>query len=306
MFHRRKPASGVKPFRDGAIDIRRWRARRRLDRLFSGRLAGLGKKTALVLGGLLLALIAAAILIAACWPWLSRCALLVGVLRCVGMLAAVWAPCVAALVPIRFLTKVPSFVFRKAMHTSAFAAVALMILSAGDWRAAALTSALAAAAAHLLLAALEDEPWYGRLLVQKSRGEVRRSLTLYFAMVAALIAVCWGAFRRPVAAAAAILMWGAGDAAAALVGIPFGRHKVPLADGKKSWEGSAAMLAVSFAAGLCALLAFEKAGLPGALVSAGMGALLGAAAELFSPGEYDTVTVPAVIAAALLLSRGAL
>ena len=104
-------------------------------------------------------------------------------------------------------------------------------------------------------------------------------------------------------AAAAILMWGAGDAAAALVGIPFGKHKVKcrLADGKKSWEGSIAMLLVSFAVGMLVLLLSKDMGVVKALLLAGIGALAGTLAELFSPSEYDTVTVPVVILAVLLV-----
>ena len=93
------------------------------------------------------------------------------------------------------------------------------------------------------------------------------------------------------------------DAAAALVGIPHGKHKVRsrFTDGKKSWEGSLAMLAVSFISGMIVLAAVRNMPLPRAVLSASAGALLGTATELFSPSEYDTVTVPAVIAAVLLL-----
>ena len=43
-------------------------------------------------------------------------------------------------------------------------------------------------------------------------------------------------------------MWGMGDGTAALVGVPFGKHKVNLkgTDDKKSLEGSISMLLVSF------------------------------------------------------------
>ena len=121
--------------------------------------------------------------------------------------------------------------------------------------------------------------------------------------LAALIAVCWGVFGKPQLAAAAILMWGTGDAAAALVGIPFGKHKVKskLTDGKKSWEGSTAMLIVSLMAGTGMLTLAQGMSVLHALPISFIGALLGTATELVSPSEYDTVTVPTVIAAALLL-----
>ena len=62
---------------------------------------------------------------------------------------------------------------------------------------------------------------------------------MLFLMFAAVTAVAWGIFGKPFAAATAILMWGTGDVAAALVGIPFGKHKVHLkpADGKSRGKG---------------------------------------------------------------------
>ena len=98
-------------------------------------------------------------------------------------------------------------------------------------------------------------------------------------------------------------MWGVGDAAAALFGIPFGKHKVKsrLTDGKKSWEGSAAMLAVSFLCGFSVLLWGQKLAPSHALWAAGVAAALATLTELVTPSEYDTVTVPAVTAGALLL-----
>ena len=104
-------------------------------------------------------------------------------------------------------------------------------------------------------------------------------------------------------AAAAILMWGTGDAAGSLIGIPFGKHKARLkgTDGKKSWEGSIAMVAVSFLSGFFVLLFGHGMSIPQAVLTAGIGALFAAGTELFSPSRYDTVTVPTVTAAVLLL-----
>ena len=222
--------------------------------------------------------------------------------RCLGLLAAYLVPCLLILIPIRFLTKLPSFVFRKLLHFVAFTCVTLMILAAESWQAAALTAILIAVAAYPVLAILENKPWFEKLFVQKSAGEIKRSCLLLMFMFAAIIAVSWGIFDRPQLAAAAILMWGTGDAAAALVGVPCGKHKVRsrFTDGKKSWEGSLAMLLVSFLSGMAVLLLAQKMDFPRALLSAGLGALLGTATELFSPSEYDTVTVPVVIAAVLL------
>ena len=224
-------------------------------------------------------------------------------LRCIGVLAAFIGPCLCILAPVRFLTKLPSFIFRKLLHCVAFTGVILMIIAAESWESAALTSLLVSPGVFVFLYLIEREPWFGKLFVQKNPGEIRRSLSLFFLMTAVLIYVSWGIFGRRYIAAAAILMWGTGDAAAALTGVPFGKHKVrlPLTDGKKSWEGSAAMLIVSFLGGMLLLSAVPEIPASRALILAGAGALTGAAAELFSPGEYDTVTVPLMIAAVLLL-----
>ena len=61
------------------------------------------------------------------------------------------------------------------------------------------------------------------------------------------------------------------------------------------------MFAVSLLVGTFVLLYVQKLSLPHALLSAALTAFLGTATELFSGSEYDTVTVPAVMAAVLLL-----
>lgn len=272
--------------------------------LVSARFANRVKnRTVGLVTGAVLTVLGAAMLILFYWPQLSQIPLVVQVLRCCGKLALYVIPSLLVLLPIRFLTKVPSFVFRKLLHIVAFTGFAVMILSAESWAAAALTCAIFALILWPVITILEKEPWFGKLLVQKSKGEVRRSMLLLLFMFAALICVVWGVFNQPVLAAAAILMWGAGDAAAALVGIPFGKHKVKcrLTDGKKSWEGSTAMFCVSFIGGLLVLLLAQNSALPQALLSAALGALLGTVTELFSPSELDTVTVPFVIAAVLLV-----
>ena len=61
------------------------------------------------------------------------------------------------------------------------------------------------------------------------------------------------------------------------------------------------MLAVSFLSGVMILLAEQRTALPRTLLMAFLSAVLGTATELFSPSEYDTVTVPVVIVIVLLI-----
>ena len=272
--------------------------------LLSARFANRVKnRTVGLVTGAVLTVLGGAMLILNYWNYLSRSDLIMDIFHCIGVLAAFIAPCLMILLPIRFLTKIPSFIFRKLLHIVAFICVSLTILISRSWQAASLTCVVFAAALYPLLSLVEKENWYPKLFVEKTKGEIRRSLLMLFLMVAALIAICWGIFSEPVLCASAVLMWGTGDAAAALVGIPYGRHKIRTrwTDGKKSWEGSLSMFAISFLSGFLMLLFAHKSGFGYMFLSALFGALLGSLTELFSPSEYDTITVPTIISAILLI-----
>lgn len=224
-------------------------------------------------------------------------------LRCLANLVLYLIPCVLLLVAVRKFVKMPSFVFRKLLHIVAFSCFTIMLTGAESWQAAAITSVFMAAVIYPVLGLFEKEKWYGHFFVEKSPGEIKKSLLMLFFMFAAVIVTAAGLFGKMHAAAAAILMWGTGDAAAALVGIPFGRHKIRrgVSSGVKSLEGTGAMLAVSFAAGL--LLLYLHYGMASGRTAAAVfaAAVCGAATETYSPGEWDTVTVPAAALAVLLL-----
>ncbi len=272
--------------------------------LLSARFANRVKsRTVGLVTGAVLTVLGGAMLILNYWDFLSGIPLIRDVFHCIAILVTFIAPCLAVLLPVRFLTKIPSFIFRKLLHFIAFTCVSLTILKSETWQAASLTCIIFAGVVYPFLALAEKESWYPMLFVEKTKGEIRRSLLMLFLMVAVLVAICRGVFNETVLCAAAILMWGTGDATAALVGIPFGRHKIKTrwTDGKKSWEGSMAMFAVSFICGLLMLLIAENTGPGYAFLSAFFGALSGTLTELFSPSEYDTITVPTVIAAVLLI-----
>ena len=253
--------------------------------------------------GAVLTVLGAAMLLLNFWDVLSRYPIIPETLDCLKRFILYIIPCVVILLLIKFCTKVPKFIFRKLLHLVAFTCIILMLLKAKHWYAASAASLLIAAVIYPILALLENESWFAKLFVEKRPGEIKRSLVFLFSMFAVLSAIGWGIFGKPVVTAAAILMWGVGDAAAALVGIPFGKHKVHLkpADGKKSWEGTVSMVFISFAFGMAFFLIFAQLDPVRLLMMCFSGAIAGAATELFSPSEWDTVTVPAVILAVLLL-----
>ncbi|HEX8684712.1 MAG TPA: hypothetical protein VF707_20515 [Ardenticatenaceae bacterium] len=98
-------------------------------------------------------------------------------------------------------------------------------------------------------------------------------------------------------ALAALLTLALGDAAAALVGQQWGRHRYGLRDNEKSWEGSAAMLTVT----VCVVGAtLQVAGVPQWPEAALLAGVTATGVEALSPHGLDNLTVPASVALVLL------
>lgn len=125
------------------------------------------------------------------------------------------------------------------------------------------------------------------------RGDKNDYGTVLFAVS---FVVCIAAFfngHYKAAAAVGIAVMALGDAAAAIVGKLVGRHPYTFLGARKSLEGSAAMLVVSFAAAFGSLVLFrvppaEALGI--AAVVAPMGTVLEAAGK----HGFDNFTVPVV------------
>lgn len=228
--------------------------------------------------------------------------LVVSVLRCFGEYLLFIVPAALLLLLLHFTANIPRVVFRKLLHLPAFCSAAVVVWRADSWQAASLTLALFAAIVYPILCLCQRWKGYGDLFVQKAPGEVKKSLLLLFLTDAVLVALCWGVFDLPWAAVTGILMWGSGDGVAALVGHRFGKHHValPLADPRKTWEGTGAMVLVSTAVGAVTMLVLTAMPWQQCLVFALTAAVPGAYTELISRNGNDTVTVPAAITAVLL------
>jgi len=127
------------------------------------------------------------------------------------------------------------------------------------------------------------------------------SLVILFAAAALISFVMTGLLGRRDLASAAVIMWGAGDAMAAVIGQAFGRHHFKSSYiSRKTWEGTIAMFVTAVFSGILTLSIVSDLELSSILTLVMPTALVCALVELYSPSEWDTVTVPA--AAALLLA----
>lgn len=253
--------------------------------------------------GVVLTLLGAAMIILNYREFFIDSGLLLETIICFGRYLLFIIPAAVILIVVRYTIKPNSVLFRKLLHLAAFLSPVVIILLTDNWMAAALSLALFAVIVYPILALLERWKGFAHLLTQKEPGEIKKSLMLLFISDAVIVAVFWGIFKLPYIASTGILMWGFGDAAAALVGKRFGKHKVKIkfADPNKSWEGSAAMLAVSSVVGITVLLLSSGAPWYYCVLAAIVTSVFGAYTELVTKGGNDTVTVPAVNCIILLL-----
>ncbi len=229
--------------------------------------------------------------------------LLLETVMCFGKYLLFIIPAAAILLTAKLIFKPQRVLFRKLLHGAAFLSPVVMMLLTDNWLAAALALVLFAAIVYPVLAFAERFKGFSELLTEKKQGEIKKSLLLMFLSAAGIVAVFWGIFGEMYIASAGILMWGFGDAAAALIGKRFGKHKtgVKFADPEKTWEGTGAMCAVSFIVGAAVLLVISGAPWYYCLAASAVTSVFGAYTELVSKGGNDTVTVPVVNCAVLLI-----
>nr|WP_297709137.1 hypothetical protein [uncultured Butyrivibrio sp.] len=199
----------------------------------------------------------------------------------------------------------PKELFRKLLHFIAFSSVIVMIYAAKNWISASLVPVFIIMLMYPGLSLAEKDKRFTELVVERRKGELKSSLLQLFGTIALIITISWGFLGHKELAVAAILMWGFGDAAAALIGKRFGKHKVlrfKHVDHKKSWEGTAAMSIVAFAFGIASLMIIGNIPIVYCLIAVIIAAPLAAITELVTKNGYDTVTVPIVCTCTLYLS----
>lgn len=208
-----------------------------------------------------------------------------------------------SLIIIRYTTKVPDYIFRKMLHCVAFSSIVPLAICTEDWRAAVLVELGFLAVIIVALHFFERFAFYSGLFVEKGKHEVITSFIMLFSLLTILLAVFWGGFGRPDLAVAAVMAWGPGDAAAAIVGRNWGKHKLtgPHIEGVKSVEGTVAMGTVSFVCTFVTLTVMSGLSPLYALAVSAVIAPIAALVELNSKHGLDTVTVPIVASVILAI-----
>lgn len=200
---------------------------------------------------------------------------------------------------------VPTEMVRKMQHIAYSFSVFILLKLFSAWYWAVAASFLLVLLAYPVLLLVERSRRYRQVFVDRTArgGELRRQLLYVQLTFAILIAIYWGLFglEWQYIVAVAIMAWGFGDAAAALVGKALGRRRVrmPAVDGAKTYWGTGAMIVVAGTALFYTLLLY--AGKPwyvSFLIACVVAPVCGVV-ELFSRRGTDTLTVP--LSAAVLI-----
>lgn len=194
----------------------------------------------------------------------------------------------------RALFKIPNELFRKILHGILLLSLLTFVFGYETWWIAALMCVAFAIVVYPILMLLERIKGFSEFTTERKTGELKNSLILVFAMFAAVITVCWGLLGDRMLVLVSIYAWGFGDAAAALVGKQFGKHKITwkYADGKKSFEGSLAMYLVSFLSVMIILICRGGMDMVAYFVIPAIVAAVSTLSELVSKGGNDTVICP--------------
>ena len=219
-----------------------------------------------------------------------------------AVFAAYLIPAAVIILTARSFLKIPDELFRKILHFILLGAYFPFLFAFRTWWISAGFAAGLALILYPVLALAAKIPAFSSFVNERKRGEFKSSMILALLTVTLSISICWGLLGDKLLTLACVYAWGVGDAFAALVGKRFGRHKIrlPFADPRKSWEGSAAMFLCAVISVLTVLLIRGGLGFGSCLLISLLAATVTTYTELCSKDGLDTVTCPAVAMAVIL------
>lgn len=213
------------------------------------------------------------------------------------------------------LARLPREVVRKSYHVLCSLSVFGLLVLFDNWYAAAAAVVAVFALGYVAAACLQTAPVLRNFRIDRvaQPGELRSQVLSVTAAFVALLTVFWGVLgpEFKVHAAVGAMVWGVGDAAAAVWGKRFGRRQLRhwAFDRGKTMEGALAMAATAWPAVFLTLTLFGGYPWLTALIAAAVLAAAGSLLEtllrkgldnLILPVAMAGLSVPVTMAAALL------
>lgn len=225
---------------------------------------------------------------------------LIGLGLYLGYIAATGIPAVL----LKAFFNVPFEIIRKVYHMVFTLSIFPLVTVFSTWYAAVGAILLFAVILYPILAIVERSAAYQRIAVERKGGEFKSSLIIAQGSMALLILIFWGLLGAEwkYIVVVAVMGWGLGDAAAALVGKAIGKRRVrhPRIQGPKTYEGTLAMYVTAGIAIFVTMVFYAGQPWGVSLAVALLVAPVCAVVELFSSGGMDTITVPVSTGLAVL------
>lgn len=191
--------------------------------------------------------------------------------------------------------------FRKLLHVGALFSICIFLFAFHIWWHAVIASIIISFLIFPILHFAERFVNFEKLLVQRKPNEVKWSMIHLFVSFGLVISISKGIFDSNALVIASIFTWGLGDAAAALIGKRFGKHKLngKMIEGTKSVEGTVAMAITSFLICSAILLYSGLVRWYISIFAAIMAGIVASIVELYTRNGADTITVPLATLAVL-------
>ncbi len=228
----------------------------------------------------------------------------------IGNLLIYFLSAVIVVLSIRKFTNIYDELYRKLLHFVLLGSLFVWTVSFSSWQSKVGTVIGFVGLVYPILMFFERFKTYSRMVDERKKGELKKSLIVVFLMFAVVIVVTEGILRDRYLTLASVYAWGVGDAFAALIGKKYGRHRLTgkFLSGKKSLEGTLAMFLTSFVSVLLLLWMRGGVGNVWIVLTAFVTAAVSAVCELYTKNGMDTLTCPlasmAVMIAMLFFAGG--
>jgi len=109
-----------------------------------------------------------------------------------GILLCYFAVCASSALVLRRFVPMPDELFRKILHMILLGSIFGWMYAFKTWWVSAIAAIVFILMVFPILAFAERVPGYSQLLIERKKGEIKRSLIVVFVMFAILICLCWG------------------------------------------------------------------------------------------------------------------
>ena len=207
---------------------------------------------------------------------------------------------------LKYVIKLQGEWYRKILHLFFMGSIFPFTYLFDYWWTSLISLASFLIVALIGLTLIERYPIHTELLPEPKPGAIKRSITIAFIVFMIIIGVTWGIFgeEKKYIIIASVLGWGIGDALAALVGKRSNTTQISnkLVRSTKTIEGSAAMFIASTIVIFLVIYFIGKNPLWYSIIISLIAGLMATLTEMWTREGWDTLSVPIVVVAVLIVN----